>query len=658
MRLSEANIKELESRGCSAQDWSRVHIADIDCSRFKSVRFSGDVTIATQSGVVSLGDGVDVRASISDVLLHNCTIAKDVYISNVRQYISNYCIGQGVVISGVDAISSPQGSTFGNGIKVSVLNEAGGREVMIFDNLSSQLAYIMALYRERTALVQALEQMIGRYTQDVSECGAYIGDGAVVKNCGEITSVRIGEGAIVDGALRLVDGSINSTIASPVYIGRGVIAEHFIISSDARVTGGVLLERCFVGQGSELGKQFSAENSLFFSNCVAMHGEACATFAGPYTVTHHKSTLLIGGMFSFMNAGSGSNQSNHMYKFGPVHQGIVERGCKLASGSYMLWPMRVGPFSLILADHYSNVDTSKFPFSYIIEKQYGKPVIIPAATLRNVGTIRDVGKWQSRDKRALNDRLDTINFKLLTPYTIERIAQGKQLLEKMVEEGDYNQTEYIYGFCKLRREYVERGIEYYGSAIEKFIGDQLLDRLLNSRWSTLEELRSVLMPSGDLGSGQWLDISGAICPRSEVDRIVNSISRFEYSSLDEVCQEFQSLEQNYGEYSWNWSIPLLEQRLAVELTALTPSVILNYLDDYLCAVRAINQGVLDDAVNEFSDLMRTGFGVDGDESVRDSDFREVRGEFQDNSFVQAVNAHSLTKANAVEELKCRLSRLM
>ena len=46
-------------------------------------------------------------------------------------------------------------------------------------------------------------------------------------------------------------------------------------------------------------------------------------------MTHHKSTLLIAGMFSFMNAGSGSNQSNHMYKLGPIHQGAMERGAKI-----------------------------------------------------------------------------------------------------------------------------------------------------------------------------------------------------------------------------------------------------------------------------------------------------------------------------------------
>ena len=95
----------------------------------------------------------------------------------------------------------------------------------------------------------------------------------------------------------------------------------------------------FVGQGVQLGKQFSSENSLFFANCEGFHGEACSIFAGPYTVTHHKSTLLIAGIYSFYNAGSGTNQSNHMYKLGPVHQGVLQRGSKNGSFSYMRWPL-------------------------------------------------------------------------------------------------------------------------------------------------------------------------------------------------------------------------------------------------------------------------------------------------------------------------------
>src|SRR5690606_41712093 len=99
----------------------------------------------------------------------------------------------------------------------------------------------------------------------------------------------------------------------------------FICSCGSIITDMSMVTNCFVGQGTVLGKQYSAETSVFFANCQGFHGEACSIFAGPYTVSHHKSTLLIAGYYSFLNAGSGSNQSNHMYKLGPIHQGVLEQ---------------------------------------------------------------------------------------------------------------------------------------------------------------------------------------------------------------------------------------------------------------------------------------------------------------------------------------------
>ena len=140
----------------------------------------------------------------------------------------------------------------------------------------------------------------------------------------------------------------------------------------------------------------------------------------------HKSSLLIAGMFSFLNAGSGSNQSNHLYKLGPIHQGIVERGSKTTSDSYILWPAKIGAFSLIMGRHVNHPDTSDLPFSYLIEKN-NQTYLVPGVNLRSVGTIRDALKWPKRDKRTDPHQLDCINFNLLSPYSIQKMLTGMEL---------------------------------------------------------------------------------------------------------------------------------------------------------------------------------------------------------------------------------------
>lgn len=152
-----------------------------------------------------------------------------------------------------------------------------------------------------------------------------------------------------------------------------------------------MLRRCFVGEGVVIENGFSAENSLFFANSHLNHGEACAVFAGPYTVSHHRSTLLIAGYFSFFNAGSGANQSNHMYKSGPVHQGVHLRGCKFGSDAYVLLPASTGAFTIVTGRHYNHHDTERMPFSYLVEEA-GDSVLLPAVNIRSCGTARDIDK--------------------------------------------------------------------------------------------------------------------------------------------------------------------------------------------------------------------------------------------------------------------------
>ena len=244
-------------------------------------------------------------------------------------------------------------------------------------------------------------------------------------------NVRIGDYAYISGACRLSNGSINSNEAAPVRVGDGVICDDFILSSGSHVDDGAMLTRCFVGQACKLGHNYSASDSLFFSNCQGENGEACAIFAGPFTVTHHKSTLLIAGMFSFMNAGSGSNQSNHMYKLGPIHQGTLERGAKTTSDSYILWPARVGAFSLVMGRHVNHSDTSNLPFSYLIE-QNNTTYLVPGVNLRSVGTIRDAQKWPKRDGRKDPNKLDFINYNLLSPYTVQKMSGQRRAVRHLL----------------------------------------------------------------------------------------------------------------------------------------------------------------------------------------------------------------------------------
>ena len=325
--LSKAEIAQLQKRGCSSSDWTSIKVAqNFSSERVKAVHFSGNVEIGVLEKMIAFYGGLVKPSSISGATIHNCKIGNNVYISNVGNYIANYIIEDDVVIDNVDLLAVEGKSAFGNGTEVSVLNEAGGREIAIYDHLTAQTAYILAIYRHREKMVENIQKMILQYVGSITSSRGLIAAGAKIVNSGTVKNVKVGPCTVIEGAAKLKNGTINSCLEAPVYIGQGVVAEDFIVCSGAKVTNGAIISKCFVGQATVLGRQFSAENSAFFANCEGFHGEACSLFAGPYSVTHHKSTLLIAAMCSFYNAGSGSNESNHMYKLGPVHQGILERG--------------------------------------------------------------------------------------------------------------------------------------------------------------------------------------------------------------------------------------------------------------------------------------------------------------------------------------------
>ena len=395
--LDKKQISILEMQGCMSSDWSLVSFsANCDLSRMRNVTFLGHVKVGGNAGNIDTDIAV-LPCGIYNAIVSNCTIGDKVRIANIGSIVANSSIGENTIIENVASISADENPRCGNGTELDVVNEGGGRETVLFNQITSQTAYLQAMVRHNPDFTKKLAAIIENQIE-VNPKGMIIGSNARIVNTGIIKNVSIGPYSQINGALHLENGTILSCREHPTLVGEGVYAKSFIFAEGASIESGAVLDRVYAGQGVKLGKQFSAENSLFFANCEGYHGEALSVFAGPYSVTHHKSTLLIAGLFSFYNAGSGTNQSNHMYKLGPVHQGVFERGCKTGSFSYVLLESHIGAFSVVIGKHYTNINTPNLPFSYIHEEG-GSSKLIPGMNLFSVGTVRDGEKWPKRDRR-------------------------------------------------------------------------------------------------------------------------------------------------------------------------------------------------------------------------------------------------------------------
>ncbi|HJD10200.1 MAG TPA: DUF4954 family protein [Candidatus Phocaeicola caecigallinarum] len=656
--LTKEEIGRLEAQACTAADWNEVQVAErFTTAHVHHARFSGKIRLGVFEGEFQLAGGVRKHAGLSYVVLHNVTVGDNCLIENVKNYIANYDIGESTFIENVDIILVDKKSRFGNGVEVSVLNETGGREVVIHDHLSAHQAYIMALYRHRPLLIERMKAVIEGYAEEHASERGTIGNHVTIVNAGYIKNVRIGDCCEIEGAGRLKNGSINSNAADPVHIGYGVVCDDFIVSSGAHIEDGTMITRCFVGQACRMGHNYSASDSLFFSNCQEENGEACAIFAGPFTVTHHKSTLLIAGMFSFMNAGSGSNQSNHMYKLGPIHQGALERGAKTTSDSYVLWPARIGAFSLVMGRHVNHPDTSNLPFSYLIEDK-NTTYLVPGVNLRSVGTIRDAQKWPKRDLRKDPMKLDQINYNLLSPYTIQKMMKGREILKELERVSGETSETYAYQSAKIKNSALNKGIRFYETAIHKFLGNSVIKRLENIRFRSDEEIRQRLVPDTSIGKGEWVDVSGLIAPKSEIERVMSEIEAGTLCTVKQMHERFAEMHACYYTYEWTWAYEKMLDFYHLEADKVTARDIVAIVRQWQESVVWLDRMVYEDAQKEFSLTSMTGFGADGSKTEQQLDFEQVRGVFESNPFVTAVLEHIKVKTALGNELIDRLKGLL
>lgn len=546
--LSDEEIGILEENGCTAEDWTSLNVDyDFNPAFIRNVRFYGTVNLGVFEKNIEVTNGFMKHSGISNATLRNVTIGDNCLIENVGCYINNYVIGDECCICNVATMETTAEATFGEGNTISVLNEAGNGNVVLFRGLTANIAALMVAHPDDKDLSAALKTMARNdISQRLADRGT-IGNRVRITNTTEITNTNIDDNCEVNGACRLSDCTLAAAPDDSVYIGSGVICENSIIADGSSVLNSAKVFNCYVGEACQITNGFTAESSLFFANTYMANGEACAAFCGPFSASHHKSSLLIGCMTSFYNAGSCTNFSNHAYKMGPVHYGTLERGSKTASGSHTLLPATIGAFSMCMGKISGHPDTRRLPFSYIIGTGRDT-VLVPGKNIATVGLFRDISKWPRRDVRMESAKNTLINYDWLSPFTINEIMEGREELGRLLRIQGEDAAVYEYEGCKISGKSLRRGLRLYDMAVELFIGEVLMSHDLDDRCAVS-------------GAGGWSDLSGLLLPSSEVERVIEKIKLGIISTVNDLTEVFVAYNDMYGEYLWTFTVSLIKYYL-------------------------------------------------------------------------------------------------
>ena len=586
--LTQTEIEVLENNVCWAEDWQRVMVAEgFRPYNFHRVVFYGDIRLGSFEKMVEVSKGFTKHSGINDATLRNVTVGNDCLIEKVGNYINNYTIGNDCYISNICTLETTDDATYGEGSVISVLNEMGDGNVTIFRELNSQLASFMVKHNNDKVLKKTLQQMIEDELRVSRPDRGYIGNNVKIINAKDITNTIIKGDCEISGAARLSECTVMSSMDAPVFIGTGVICENSIICDGCSINNSVKMQDCFVGEACQITNGFTAEASVFFANSYMANGEACAAFCGPFSASHHKSSLLIGGEFSFYNAGSNTNFSNHAYKMGPMHYGVLERGTKTASGAYVLMPAKIGAFSVCFGKLMNHPDMRCLPFAYLMA--YGETMyIVPGRNITTVGLYRDIKKWPKRDKRAPSCRKSIINFDWLSPFTVGEIVEGKKILENLRQAGGNNVSSYNFQEYIINASSLKKGIKYYDIALRIYMG-AVLKRAVKGGW--------LGRPTSTTGLGRWNDLSGLLLPDSEEQRLIKDIKDGNVESITDVLARFDEINDNYRVYQWAWTYKLILDYYGVD--ELTEPTMQRIREDYVKARRAWIAEIRKDAQKEF-----------------------------------------------------------
>lgn len=588
--LTSEEIEVLKSNDCWAEDWTSVNVSENFKPNFMHrVMLYGEVNIGGFDKNVEVSQGFVKHSGINNATLRNVTIGDDCLIENVGNFINNYTIGDDCYISNISTMETTEGATYGEGNLVSVLNEVGEGNVILFSDQNSQLAAFMVKHFSDKELKEKIRLLIKSDIDTKMPERGQIGNNVKIINTKEITNCVINDFCEVNGASRLSDCTLLGSIHGNVYIGTGVIAENSIIAEGSSVINSVKIQDCFIGETCQLSNGFTASASVFFANSYMSNGEACAAFCGPFTASHHKSSLLIGGMFSFYNAGSATNFSNHAYKMGPMHWGILERGSKTASGAYLLMPATLGTYSVCFGKLMHHPDTRNLPFAYLIADG-DKMFLIPGRNITTVGLYRDIKKWPKRDLRAPENRKSIVNFDWLSPFSVGEVLKGKKILENLREVTGDNVSQYLYHEYIIPATSLHKGIKYYDIALRIYMG-AVLKRVLKRD-------PSITPPSTQIGLGDWDDLSGLLLPVSEEERIINDLKDGNIETIQELIERFENIDANYREYQWTWTYKMICDYYGINEITLEDANRIH--EDYIKARRSWIAEIKKDAEKEFA----------------------------------------------------------
>lgn len=605
-QLTVAEKEALIQNNNSSDNWNNILISDeFNPELVKNCKFYGLVRIGKLEPVFLSFHDVRLPVGLYNSTIISCDFGDNAVINNIN-YLSHMIIGNEVMIVNVNELATTNHAKFGNGIIkqgeeeniricIEICNENTGRKIIPFNGMLPGDAYLWSKYRADDVLMNKFREFTEKRFDNLRGYYGKIGDRTIIKNCGIIKDVWIGESAYIKGANKLKNLTINSSSDAMTQIGEGCELVNGIIGFGCRIFYGVKAVRFFMASHSQLKYGARLINSYLGNNATISCCEVLNSLIFPAHEQHHNNSFLCAALIMGQsNIAAGAT-------IGSNHNSRAADGEIVAGRGF--WPglcvslkhnSKFAGFTLVAKGDYPAELNIPIPFSLLSnDKHQDRLMIMPGywfmynmyALARNSRKLMDRDMRTEKTQKLEYDFLapDSVNemfdsLKLFKKFTgrawaiknkkkltgEELIHIGESLLEnndpllqklEITAEGFENTTRKAV-LLKVPEAYhlFKEMIVYYGTL-------QLMEYAKNKKFRSFDLLIKSL--PGRLKRSEWMNIGGQLMQKKEVESLINQIHSGKIKSWDQVHNFYLKSGQSYPDQKLHHAFASLLELLKI-----------------------------------------------------------------------------------------------
>jgi hypothetical protein len=453
VRLTTGQISELESRGNTAADWSRVTVSPEFRTEFvRDSHLQGDVYLGAFGPPVPVAHGVKLPSGVYGVRVADAAIDDGALVQDTRLVVRTV-VGREAVVIGIGEIIGHPSSRFGLGIAVRVGVETGGREVALYPEISIPVAARVASDREDARMLKLYSDAVRAYTDALVSDVTIIGAGVHAFHSPYIRASFIGDRALVDGAMGIEGSVVLSSEREPTEVSSGSYVRRSVIQWGCRVTSSAHIDESALLERSSAGKHCNITSSIIGPCSVVEKGEVSSSLLGPLTSMHHQSLLISAvwpGGRGNIGAGAlvGSNHTSRSadQEIRPCEGAFIGLGTRVKfpadfeEAPYSVFASGIDIGSQRMAMPFSLVRAAAHKLLHLIEDP--KPdtnEIIPAWVLSD--SAYTLARNQRKFSQRCRAQRQTVNPDLLRPEILELCRKARDKLRALPDRDIYTKAD-------------------------------------------------------------------------------------------------------------------------------------------------------------------------------------------------------------------------